>query len=523
MMVEALADYGASELYEVLDRCSSEELGPVVDRLAKFPVTLLTLTRAYELHQPDHAQYADRIGDEVYSLAITAMAVKDRRRPTYDAMIEAVCRKIGIPVAAGDVTRSEGALLNVLAPRHLAFTSPEEAPVMIEAICAAGAQAVDGMLTDAAWPPFAASLLHLSLLRRLLLPRPNLPVVAARPTPGDETGSIVVVADDGATMLSLASGPDNVGAVWKPLESGDGLLTALTPILKAIEPFIAADKLIANGSYVRVGIEGGAAALSRSKTTGMMVGTAIGHKGMVPFLPAAAGAVAWPAGLLLLATAYLEQRRFDDIEKHLTDIKAALEDVARFQREERRAVLTGSIRYFRQVARAVLSGELDQEVVQEVEDHEADLVRVQDHISGEIDAQIANIRGLRNEGWSSTKFTKALADTTTQIARLMDEAALCIRARACAYQLLCAFPGRERRKKARRDDIEETLQRFCGSKGTGAQVDALLREKLQAISSFETKGLILGNAGAFLDALVATRSDILTGLRDAELDTTQTA
>ena len=517
-----MVDAQATEIYDILGQCSSEVLGPVVDRLIAFPVSLITLTRAYELHQPDHAQYADRIGDEVYRLAMIAMASKDRRRPSYDAMIEAVCRKIGIPIAPSDAKRNEGALFSVLAPRHLASISPADFPAAVDAICAAGAQAVDGMLTDAAWPAFAAALLHLGFLRRMVLSMPSLPAVADGSSSDDESGSIIVMADDGSPILSLASHSDNASARWKSLDHGDGLLTTLTPILKAIEPFIAADKLIANGNYVRVGIEGGAAALSRSKATGMMVGTATGHKGMVPFLPAAAGAVAWPTGLLLLATSYLEQKRFEDIERRLGEIKAALEDVGKFQRAERRSVLTGSIRYFRQVAPAVLSGELDQEVVQEVEDHEADLVRVQDHVSGEIDAQIAAMQALRNEGWSSAKFTKSLGESTAQFARLMDEAALCVRARACAYQLLCAFPGRERRKRARRDDIAEALQRLCGDVGVGQRLDALLREKLQNISSFEAKGFILGNAGVLLDAMAAIRSDILTGLRESEADPTQT-
>ncbi|RYE95491.1 MAG: hypothetical protein EOO77_42770, partial [Oxalobacteraceae bacterium] len=168
-MADVQAAYGGSELYNILDRCSSEELSPVVDRLVAFPVTLITLTRAYELHQPDHAQYADRIGDEVYRLAMIAMASKDRKRPSYDAMIEAVCRKIGIPVAPTDAKRNEDALFNVLAPRHLGSISPADLPAAVDAICAAGAQAVDGMLTDAAWPAFAAALLHLGLLRKSVL------------------------------------------------------------------------------------------------------------------------------------------------------------------------------------------------------------------------------------------------------------------------------------------------------------------------------------------------------------------
>lgn len=112
--------------------------------------------------------------------------------------------------------------------------------------------------------------------------------------PANAEGSLVITDEDGARILTVAASKEE-HANWRRLGADDPMGRLLLPILTSVQPFLEADRILANGDFVRVGIEGGAAALSRSSTTGALVGSAIGHKGQVPFLPVAIGAVAWPA------------------------------------------------------------------------------------------------------------------------------------------------------------------------------------------------------------------------------------
>ncbi len=522
-MIDQPKEIGSSEIYDVLDRCDEDELAPLVELLVGSPASVLSLSRTYELHQPRHSMYSDRIGDEIYRLALEALLPKDRSRPSYASMIEGLCKKLGVSGHVDDVAASERLLFDLFASRHLGAIPVAERAAAVDAMCAAIAKSVDGLFTLPVWPTFAAAVLRVGLLRRkamgigtrcsIIKPMPS----DAASTMAEHEGTLALHDEEGTAVLTLAKLPAR-GGDWKELASDSRVAGALIPLLKSIQPFVSADRILANGDYVRVGIKGGAAALSSSKAGGHLVGSALGHSGQVPFFAVAAGGIAWPAAVLVLASAYLEQRRFENIERSLDEIKVALLDVSRFQREERRSVLTGSIRYFQQVSHAVLAGELDQEVLQEIERHEADLVRVQDHLFSDIEAHLASMRMLKNEGWGSSKFVKALGEQQAALERTFDDAAMCIRARSCGFQLLCAFPNRETRKRARFDDLTFSLDRLCPSGDLGGAMDQALRERLVGISSLETKAMLLSGEGILFERLEAFRTETCRAMGDSRHD-----
>ena len=503
---------GHNDLYEILGRCDDGELTPFVEVLTASPASVLAVSRAYEVHHPNHSAYVDRIGDEIYRLALEVMTPKDRRRPSYAAMMEAICDKVGIPVSADDLDRTEGVLFNTFAPRHLAAVAAADRRAAIETTRAAASKAADGLLTAPAWPTFVACMLELAMLRR----RDAIPALAAssgvvappRAALGATDvaeGSLLIADEDGTPMLSVVSEPDQPGASWRKLGADDRMNGLLLPILASVQPFVAADRILANGDFVRVGIEGGAAALSKSKATGALVGSAKGHMGQVPFFPVAVGAVAWPAAVVMLASAYMEQQRFENIERSLQGISSSLAQVARFQHEERRSVLTGSIKYFRQVSHSVLGGELDEDVLHAIERHETDLIRVQDHLIKDIETQMGTMRSMKNGGWTSTKFVKALSEEMGRLEQLVEDAATCMQARACGFQLLCAFPGRESRKRSRSDDIAAAISSLCPDGDLGGAIDQLLREKLKDVSSIDAKASVLGRENHLFDRIGSVR------------------
>ena len=217
----------------------------------------------------------------------------------------------------------------------------------------------------------------------------------------------------------------------------------------------------------------------------------------------------------MLATAYMEQKRFEDMERSLRGIASSLAEVTRFQSEERRSVLTGSIQYFRQVSRSVLAGELEEDILHAIERHESDLIRIQNHLSKDIDAQISTMAALKNGGWTSSKFVKALNEEMDRLERLVEDAATCMQASACGCQLLCAFPRREARRQARFEDIASALRRLCADGDVGGAFDRLLRDKLKGVSFIEAKAAVLGREDHLFERIGSFRSQASTVMEEA--------
>ncbi|WP_158932677.1 hypothetical protein [Acidisphaera sp. S103] len=515
-----------SDLYDILESCTNDELAPIVDILVKTPISVLKINRAFERHHPDHVRYADQVGDEIYRLSLMALGRSDGKRPSYEDMVTGLCKQIGIPAALNDINGYEVILLNTFSKQHLSSLPSTDRQRLVDEASVAASTAATGRLSSDAWPPFAWVFLQVAYLRRKLAEEGRMYVDSRETTKAgvndlpalvdDGADALVVQTEDGHSILSLATLPDAGTRGWCGPENSRKAMNALTPILKAIQPYLSAEQMLKGGDYVRVTLPPGGA-LSFSEKLGHFVGVAKGHKGLVRLDPISAVSLVSPAVLLTLASAMAEQKKLEDIEKSLDEIKSSLKDVSKFQQNERRSVLTGSIRYFRQVAASVLTGELVSEVLHEIERHEVELVRVQEHLIEDIRAQIATLHAIKKDGWGSGKYVKAIQEAQAILDRMYDEALLCIRARACGYQLLCAYPGREAGKRARLEDISRALGIFSPTGETTISMDQVLREKIQG-SSYEAKALLLTKENALFDTIMVESAAILKGLMDAGRD-----
>lgn len=98
---------------------------------------------------------------------------------------------------------------------------------------------------------------------------------------------------------------------------------------------------------------------------------------------------------------------------------------------------------------------------------------------------------------------------------MCDEILLCIRARACGYQLLCAFPGRDTGKKVRLQDIANALSILSPMGEVGLLIDKAFREKIQSISSYEIKASVLAHENTLFDKVTIESTNIIKGLNAA--------
>ena len=511
----------SGDLYDILGACNNEELALIVDTLTKTPMSVLKISRAFERHHPEHVQYTDRIGDELYRLSLMALGRNGGNRPAYEAIINGLCRQIGIPAVSNDLSANEANLLNTFSKQHLSTLPPADRQALVSEACTAASTAAGGMLSSDAWPPLALMLIQIIYLRqkhaeegRILAKshRTAQAAIAGVAAPvEDGTDPLVIQSEDGHPILSLTALPELDAAGWRGVDEGGNALNLLTPMLKALQPLVATDQMLKRGNYMRVTIPPGAE-LVYSEKLKHYIGVARGHKGFVRLDPVSAVSLASPAAILTLAGAIAEQKKLENIERCLAEIKSSLNDISRFQKDERRSVLTGSIRYFHQVAPSVLTGELAGEVLQEVERHEVELVRVQEHIAEELRGQIAALRAIKKESWGAGKYIKAIQEAQGVLDRTYAELFLCLRARTCGYQLLCAYPGREAGKKARLEDISRTIDIFLPTGEAAISMDQVLRERIKDITLFENKVPLLNTENVMLDRMAAEGAVILAEL-----------
>jgi len=506
-----------SDIYDVLENSLNEELDPIVDVLRESQQSVLKISRAFENYFPDHTHYAGRIGDEIYRLGLQALGRNDGKRPSYTEIIGGLCKQVGFRATL--TGEDEATLLNLFSKQYLSLRpSAVDQQALVNEAATAVAAAVRGILSSDAWPTFAAVMLQIIYLRRKLIAEGRIQAASITGTEisigssgiDSVVDSVIIQTENGDQVLSLATIPDTDTTEWRDADYSRKLLNILTPILKAAQPFISTEQLLKNGNYYRAEM-----VLSYSEKLGHYVGTAKGHQGMVRLDPASLVSLATPAGLLTLAAAMAEQRKMEAIEKSLDEIKASIKDVSKFQQNERRSIITASIRYFQQVAPSVLTRELPNEVLQVIERHEVDLVRVQEHLTSDIRTQVVAFNAIRKEGWGSSKYATAIKEAQTSIERIYDEILLCIRARACGYQLLCAFPGRDTGKKVRLQDISDALSTLSAMGDVGLLIDKVFREKIQGISSYEIKASVLAYENALFDKVAIESARINKGLNDA--------
>lgn len=520
----------SSEVYDILNKCINDELKNIVDVLVKYPTCMLNMTREFEQFYPDHSKYSDNIGDEIYRLSVMALGRSDGIRPSYHEMLLGLCKQIGIPAASNDIIESESILLNTFTKQHLSSLPFGERQCLVDDASMAASTAAKGILSSDAWPPFASVLLQLAYLRRKLVEEQRLSTEIPDASEGelsrelahvnDTSDALEIQTENGGKILSLAVLPQDDGRGWRQDFNSRKAINVVAPILKALQPFVSTEQMLKNGNYMRVTLPP-CTDLVYSDKLESFIGVARNSQNKfnaVKLDPASLVGLATPAGMMILASAVMEQKKLENIENSLDDIKASVNDLSKFQKSERRAVLTGSIRYFRQVAPSVFAGELANEVLHEIERHEVELSRVQEHYIADIQGQISVLRSIKNQSIISNKnFINAIQEAWTVLNGMYDEALLCVRARACGYQLLCAYPGREAGKKARLDDIHKALGIFAPTGEAAIAIDQVLREKVQAISSYETKVLFLTKENALFDKIIAESSAIFEGLRSTAL------
>lgn len=529
-MTEPLDKVRQGDLYALLSLCTKDELAPLVENILGRLSNYLDINDDYKKFQPDHTKYHKVIGDEIRMFGGNSLRniFRGGEGPPYAEIVIDVCKKLGVPYHNKDTIRNESNLLDIFLERRWRSLSPAERDqlakeagesalgkisdtatlvkagatfILARALFGpAGWAALGISLFDASFKVTTPCVLHIAYLRRKILEESRgaqpscYTTLPALPAPNTSSiaqcsNSLIIRTSDGEPVLSLARIEEPAGGKWQKIDgSGDGI-SRLTPLLQLV-PALATAKEIAGTNYMEVVTNGDR--LLRTKD-GVLKAVTVGPDGKFSGIaeviePNRLSAMVNATALWNVASAVLAQKHLADIGNKLSAIKNAVDDIRKFQKEERHSILTGSIRYFEQMAPSVIAGELPDRVLHQIERHEGDLLRVQEHLAEEIRTYTDGLQGLKDdEIFGSADITQSIEDHQRLLDGLYREMLLCIRARSCGWQLLCVFPGDEIGKRKRREDIQNSLNMLQETGQLFSKTEIIMRNKIRSISSFWNK------------------------------------
>lgn len=387
--------------------------------------------------------------------------------------------------------------------------------------------------------------LHIAYLRRKHLeqaatpkapppsPKPSQPSsssggYASAPLPTDaRSNALVLSTAEGQPVLSLAKILDAPSQGWYPVADTGAGISRLNPLLQAV-PNLAVAHNVATTNYMEVVV-----------TKGNLVRAADGNgfraivhgadKKIIEnarlFEADKLSSLVNTAALFQIASIAVAQKHLADISHKLSDIKAGVDRIQQFQRNERKSVLTGATRYFEQVAPSVLDGELSDGIRNQIELHEANLLQVQDHLMEDIRHESMQILKVQD---SDSFGSKGLYDNIRShqdlLTDLYRQLLLCIRARACGWQLFTVFPGEDRLKENRKRSIEEALSLLAETGNMLKQTDMFVRQKVKELSSLwnssatinERKLSLLSWNDILVSEVASCKEQIIGDIRAAE-------
>ncbi|WP_394443285.1 hypothetical protein ACGGKE_18295 (plasmid) [Sphingobium naphthae] len=569
-MTEMLGRLRGGDLYAVLSLATNEELEPLVKIITAKLTNFLEVKDEYQRHHPNHRRYHALIGDELRLYGGNSLMNLGRggEGPSYDEIVADVCWKLSVPYEKGRTVENEANLLDIFLEQRWRSLDPAERELLAGAAREAalgktsekasyarsGAAALattlftgPGLavlgisLLDPSYKVTVPCALHVAFLRRKFLEEGRAGAdEAKRPSTGEigvapvdrpdeaSTTSLELHDDAGVRLLTIRDVPDIDGRPWSRIgDAEDAGVSRLNSLVQAVPALGTAAEIagatgtrymevVCNGELMKAAKGGGYRAMSRS-------GTKITEHANL-FDADKLSLVANASALMNVASVALAQKHLADISEKLSALKKEVDGVADFQVAGRKAILTSSIRYFEQIAPAVLAGEHSGGVASRIEDCEAKLLEVQDHLAHDFAKTSRELQDLKDMSWfSSSEFVDAIERHQRQLNDLSEQQILCVRARALGWQLLCEFPDGEITKKCRRDDIVASLNELTESGDRLRRMDAALREKLRKASSLWSASAmnsrklgIMQTGDELLTKLAEESGRIMAGIKESE-------
>lgn len=514
------------DLYALFSICTKEDLDPIIQILTKKWNNFLEINENYKKYHPDHTKYYKEIVDELRSYGGNSFVNVIKNAPSYDELVKAVCSKLGIPFVKNNICESEQILIDLYSKDlinnsntnnwqknaiHMADKAAQNLSTLKEvskggAFTALGSLlggpaavgVISWKLAGAAYKVIVPCVVYIAFLRqqKLLEWKRNTVVINGQ-LPSVNKEFSIVDQDTNSEVLALFSVDNIADEGWNTSSNNNDDISKLNSLVQLI-PSAATKINEATTDCFQVVIPKGMQLMKKKVGDAFCANLALvtDPKKVVKHAD-----ILSPSNLRKLvnmnvifsvASTLVAQKHLADISKKLDDIKKIVENINRFQNNERRTQIIGAIRYCEQIAVSALNGDIEEDDLFQIEAIERQIISIQEHLFLDLQQEQINVCSfIDKERFGSKEITDEIYQRQQRIKILYEELMLCIRTRACAWQILCQFPGREIRKEARLNDIKKTIEKLSEEGDFVKKTIQALRDKIEDVKSLWNKNSTL--------------------------------
>lgn len=248
-----------------------------------------------------------------------------------------------------------------------------------------------------------------------------------------------------------------------PIPSDSSLFGQINSIFQVL-PQAASSALVASGNYMNVSISGNLVSAGDGvgfRAFAMQDGKIVEHAKLFDggnLSTVLNSALAWQIASTLVA-----QKHLADISKKLNSIKSGINEINEFLDSQRKSKILGALTYMEQAHYAIQNGEREPHMRIRLEQIEAQLCGIHEHLLLEIESNCNSMMLLDDNSIGTEDYADRINQKFTSVNGSFSQIILNAKARAACWQLLLAYPGEQNLKAVRHEAISGSVSQIVES------------------------------------------------------------
>lgn len=460
--------------YSLLSTCTNQELEPLVKIIIETSTNSLDENERYKKYKPNHKKYHKEIGDEIRLFGSDSFASFLRRGDgiEYEEILRDVCNRLKIPCKEKNIITQEKDLIALYelekekyassTKKDIAKTLSFVTTTLLTKIHPAVAVFSIVQLSSPAFRVTVPCILHIAMLRNKQIEEYTRQLEKNKGSYTENKHELLIVTNKkNETMLSFSNLSElslSAQENWKSIKVDQVEISRFNSLLQTV-PNLTTAHNVNKTKYMEVVING---PLTKAKNgVGYRLQTR-GVDGKITengklFSPDKLSKLVKFSAIYNIASVAVAQKHLADINVKLNEIKGIVESINSFQVDERESKIKGTILYFEQISNSVMNGKPLDSILHQIEAKECELLGIQTHILKDIDTQNKKENLEDSDTFGTEGLATSIENYQDNIYKLYSLLLMCIRARACGWQLLSCYPVSDDLINSRKDNIRNSL------------------------------------------------------------------
>lgn len=191
------------------------------------------------------------------------------------------------------------------------------------------------------------------------------------------------------------------------------------------------------------------------------------------------------AAIFQLASVVVAQQHLADISRSLDEIKKQVEQIARFQQEQRKSQITGTLKHLGPMIEAIRAGEHDRRHLPQLDAIDKEMGGIADHLTAELKALSKEVKDYSEPGLfeTTTPLTEKLRKAQGAASELLEQWKMCMSSRWIALSITRQLDGHSELLKARERQLGEEFDAFFAAFGPLESLKTEVASRIDKLSS----------------------------------------